>query len=172
MPKVQRKRENVVGGTERGRSVSGVLGHRRNKRIKTTTREDFASGYEFRVWTDAKRRGLRIEYEPLTFDYERRIAGGRCQGCGSGVVVKRARYTPDFRVGGRFLIETKGKFDSASRSRMDDFVRSRPNVKVAMLFGADNWTTKARKQRYTDWCEQRGITCAVGDSIPEGWVTE
>jgi hypothetical protein len=152
--------------------VSGVLGSRGNKQLKLSKKGDFASGYEFRVWSDAKRRGLRIEYEPTTFDYERRIKGGRCADCGSGVVVKRARYTPDFRIGGKLLVETKGKFDASTRQRMDDFVRSRPDVQVHFLFGSDNWTTRKHLQRYTEWCGERGIRAAVGDRIPEGWINE
>lgn len=154
------------------KSGSRPLRHKKNRGPQPKKKEDFASGYEYRVWQDARRRGLKIEYEPFTFDYERRIKGGRCGDCGSSITFKRARYTPDFRVNGRLLIETKGKFDAAARQRMDDFVRSRPDIPVYILFGADNWTTKRRTQRYTEWCGERGITCAVGDRLPESWVTK
>jgi hypothetical protein len=147
-----------------------VLGHRRNRKVKQEKREDFASGYEFRVWTDIKKRGVRVEYEPLTFEYERRASGGRCKDCGSRNIIKVARYTPDFRLNGYFLVETKGKYDASARSRMDDFVRSRPDIPVAMLFGADNWTTRTKTERYSGWCTKRGITFAVGDRIPESWI--
>jgi hypothetical protein len=158
------------GGSAPG-GVPRMLGPRGSE-YKKLSREDFASGYEYKVYRDSVDRGLRIEYEPVTLDYERRIKGGRCGDCGSRNITKRARYTPDFRIGGKFLIETKGKFDSAARQRMDDFILSRPDVKVAILFGYDNWTTRKHLQRYTEWCAERGITAAVGDRIPEGWVIE
>lgn len=130
----------------------------------------FASKFEKRIYDNARKRRIRIQYEPETFVYERRIRGAHCQDCSSRNVVKRSRYTPDFRTSPRFLIEAKGKFDASARSRMEDFVRSRPDVQIRFLFGADNWTTKRHVQRYTDWCRERGITCAVGDRIPETWV--
>jgi len=35
----------------------------------------------------------------------------------------------------------------------------------------DNWLTAGKKERYTDWARKLGIECAVGEDIPEDWLT-
>ena len=37
------------------------------------------------------------------------------------------------------------------------------------LFMQDNFLTKSRKKKYSTWCEQQGITYAIG-SIPKEWT--
>lgn len=134
--------------------------------------EGFASKYEQAVYHDALGRGFEVRYEPRTFQFYRRIRGGKCRDCGSRETTKLARYTPDFGLGGGVYVETKGKFDSSARSKQEDFTASRPDVDVRWLFAADNWTTKKHIRRYSDWCKERGVTYAVGKEIPQEWFEE
>jgi hypothetical protein len=46
-----------------------------------------------------------------------------------------------------------------------------PTLKYALLFQRDNWMTKDKKGRYSDWAIKHGIPYAVGiDNMPKEWV--
>lgn len=130
------------------------------------------SGLENKIYYNALKRGIKVEYEPETFVYERGIVGGKCRNCGSRDVARIARYTPDFRIHDGVYIEAKGKFDAATRGKMEDFIRSRPDVSIRFIFGRDNWCTGKHKRRYSDWCSERGLKWHVGEEIPDEWVNE
>jgi hypothetical protein len=156
------------------RKVRGPRRHRGKEKVigRHQGPEGFASKYEQKVYHDAKKRNVPVRYEPAAFFYERRGRGAYCRSCGSREVVKRAKYTPDFGIGGAVFIETKGKFDASTRSKHEDFKASRPDVDLRFIFAADNWVTKKHARRYSDWCRERGIKYAVGQEIPEEWVEE
>lgn len=144
----------------------------RLSRVRRRRGPDLKSGLENKIYYNALKRGIKLEYEPETFEYERRVVGGKCRDCASRNVARRARYTPDFRIDGPVYIEAKGKLDAATRGKMDDFIRSRPDVNLRFIFGRDNWCTKKHQRRYSDWCNERGIKWHVGEEIPEDWVPQ
>lgn len=164
MPNVQRKGVRVQKRTKR-RHKDGHLSN-----VRRSRHPNLKSGLENKIYYDAIKRGIKVEYEPETFEYERRVVGGKCRSCASRDVARRARYTPDFRLDDGSFIEAKGKFDAATRGKMEDFIRSRPDVPIRFIFGRDNWCTKKRVRRYSDWCNERGIKWHVGEEIPDEWV--
>lgn len=133
----------------------------------------FRSKFEGRVWANARKKGWKIEYEPDTIGFLSSVVGGACGACGSSEVVKKVKYTPDFKLCGWIYVESKGKFDSKARSRLSDFLDTHgARYDIRILFQRDNWTTKRHRERYSDWCERKGVKYAVGEEIPEEWYKE
>jgi len=92
---------------------------------------------------------------------------------------RKATYTPDFTVRHSdgtiaFVVESKGNFTEADRKKMALIRTQYPVLDVRILFQSDNKLSKSSHTRYSDWCEKRGIKCAVSRSgaIPLEWVEE
>lgn len=132
---------------------------------------NFLSGLERRIFAELEKAKVKVRYEPETFQYKKKTIRTYCNVCGTKDTYKLARYTPDFRIGKDIYIETKGRFTSSNRSSTLDFLRSHPDFDLRFLFGADNYTTSNRGDRYSDWCTKHGITYAVKE-IPEEWLED
>jgi hypothetical protein len=52
----------------------------------------------------------------------------------------------------------------------EQHVIDKPGIRFYLLFMRDNWLTKNKRKRYTDWASEHEINSAVGESIPEEWV--
>ena len=107
---------------------------------------------------DAK--GVTYSYETETFPIVLEQPG-YCRDCGSRSIARHSRYTPDFFFP-VWVVEAKGKFTGRDRKRVLALVRSIPDRRFAMVFQRDNWLTKKKVSRYTDWCLDKGIPCSVG----------
>jgi DNA-directed RNA polymerase subunit RPC12/RpoP len=93
-----------------------------------------------------------------------------CANCGHNVILKERNYTPDVVLGNGVVVEIKGKFTGEMRTKMLAVRRCNPDLDIRMLFQADNWLTRKKKQRYSDWCERNGFTYHVGEQVPSDWV--
>ena len=80
-------------------------------------------------------------------------------------------YTPDF-IMGSMIVEAKGRFTSVDRTKMAQVVKENPNLDIRMLFMRDQWCTKTKKQKYSDWCDTHNIKFAFGISLPKEWLKE
>lgn len=134
------------------------------------TKPTFASRFEETIYGQLTRAGLQPEYEPDTLDYHRRTRQTYCGDCGSKKTYKKARYTPDFKIG-KFYIEAKGYFKPEKRAAMEDFLRSNPSVDLRFVFGADNWLTSKRHSKYSDWAKSLKVKYAI-KTVPETWIKE
>jgi hypothetical protein len=101
--------------------------------------------------------------------YQQRVRGAKCIGCGSAVITRTARYTPDYKLENGTYVEAKGKFTSSNRTRLEGFKASRPDITVRLLFQRDNYLTKKHKHTYTEWARSHGFECAVGEQLPTEW---
>lgn len=128
------------------------------------------SGFEKRIRDELDAAGVAYEYESQTFPLFIPVTGYVCTACGeSKWLMRKAKYTPDFFFGKNTLIvEAKGKFTAKDRKIALAFKKYFPQWDYRMVFMRDNWLTKAKKKRYTDWCRDNNIPSAVG-SIPEEW---
>ena len=114
--------------------------------------------------------GVTFWYEPLRIKYQ-----------------TEAKYTPDFviykgklkkpkkpltasELKDTILIETKGYFKPEDRRKMKYVKRSNPDLDIRMVFQRDNYLTKSKKKKYSDWAEQHGFIYAVG-TIPKDWYS-
>lgn len=111
------------------------------------------SGFESKVSKMLASKKVKFSYESMTIPY----------------VVERI-YKPDFVIeGSDFVIETKGYFTSADRSKLLAVKRQNPDKDIRLWFQRDNWTTSKKKQKYSDWAEKNGFKWHVGDSFPLKW---
>lgn len=81
-------------------------------------------------------------------------------------------YIPDFQLPNGIYVEAKGLFDRDSRKKMLLVTQQHPKKDIRMLFMRDNTISKKSKTKYTDWCKENGIKCAVSKDghVPEEWL--
>ena len=111
----------------------------------------YRSGFEKTIANLFKEARVRFKYEPDRIPY----------------TISRT-YTPDFKIG-KIYIEAKGFFKSSDRTKMKLVKEQHPHLDIRMWFMADNWMTKAKKQRYTDWAFKNGFPYHVGKDFPHHW---
>lgn len=129
------------------------------------------SGYEYKIrdWLDEQ--SIDYEYEKLVLEYTSTVRGGICTECGGKKVGKKRKYTPDFVITrsdySELIVEAKGRFTSADRSKMRDVRKAHPNRDIRMLF--QNRYGKA-KQDCIAWCEKNSFDYAFGIEVPSTWL--
>lgn len=77
-------------------------------------------------------------------------------------------YKPDFKIGDIF-IECKGVLDAIERRKLLAIKRCNPDIDLRIWFMRDNWITKAKKSKYSDWAKKNGFPCHVGLTFPKHW---
>ena len=126
------------------------------KKKKQSNIWPYRSKYERDVCGDLDARKVKYDYEPTVLLYE--------------VPARMHKYTPDVVLDNGIIVELKGKFTAADRKKMVLVIEQNPDLDIRMLFMRNNTLTKISKTRYTDWCDKRGIKCAVGREIPKEWI--
>ena len=79
-----------------------------------------------------------------------------------------AAYTPDFRIEDIF-VETKGHFSALDRKKMKAVKKCNPDRDIRLWFQRDNFLTKAKKDRYSDWASKNGFEYHIGIDFPYHW---
>lgn len=120
---------------------------------RSKSKNNLRSGFEGTIEETLKEHNVTYQYEPIKIPY-----------------VTEAMYLPDFVVGTVYL-EVKGYFDPAARRKMREVKRSNPTLDIRLVFQRDNFTTKAKKQKYSDWAKKHGFQYAIGD-VPTEWLKE
>ena len=126
-----------------------------NPKYRSRRKGRFKSVFEFAVFTAVKPYVKEILYEPEKLTY-----------------VVEATYTPDFLVttksGKTFFLETKGWFDTASRTKMAWVKQAHPELDIRILFMKNSKKSIAAN---TKWAIAHGYKHAV-EKIPEEWLLE
>ncbi len=151
---------------------------KRSKRPNRYARiTDYRSGFEKQIRGDLDSRSVTYQYEQHKFKLHIPAIGHFCPQCSEKRILRVTHYIPDFLLlppglvtGSLTFVEAKGKLDARSRRAITAFITQYPQHKLYLLFQRDNWMTKTRKRRYTDWCRENGIQCAVGTTIPDSWI--
>lgn len=117
------------------------------------------SGLEDKVRKVLNNKKVKFLYEPYSLSY-----------------VIEAWYTPDFvltkKDGTDLIIETKGFFKPSDRRKMTAIKAAHPELDIRIVFQRDNYLTKSKKAKYTDWAKKNGFPCHVGEEIPDSWLSE
>jgi len=130
----------------------------RNARRKTVLAgTPYKSIYEFDAAAQLEAAGIKFEYEREPIIYVQ-------------PAVTR-KYNPDFFLPNNIIIETKGKWTLEDRKKMVNVIEQNPKLDIRMLFQFDNKLNRNAKQRYSEWCDKRGIKYAIGQ-IPDEWIEE
>lgn len=84
-----------------------------------------------------------------------------------------AHYLPDFILTKQaIIIETKGAFDSADRTKMIRVKAAHPDLDIRFLFSNPNTRIgKLSKTTYAMWCERQGFPFAKGGTPPLEWLS-
>lgn len=121
--------------------------------MKTVGRK-YRSNYESEI---AKNSGRRVKYETLKIEW---------------TPPKRV-YTPDFILPNKIIVEAKGRFTSADRTKMKCVIKQHPELDIRMLFmNANVKLSKKSKTTYGMWCDRHNIKWAEGTQIPQEWLNE
>ena len=113
----------------------------------------------------------KLTEDKIKFDYEsRKIKYKKYD------TIPTCTYTPDFPLvkkdGSLMYLETKGRFLSADRSKHLRVKKEHPDLDIRFVFQYDNWLTKTKTSKYSDWCIKKGFKYTVGTSIPKEWMEE
>ena len=116
------------------------------------TTPKFRSGFEKKVYEEAHGK-LDFEPEDAHLHY-----------------VKPSYYIPDFRLPNGVLVECKGRFTSADRTKMLRVRDQNPDRDIRLLFQrANNRLTKSKNSiTYWQWADRHGFPWSEG-TIPEDW---
>jgi len=128
------------------------------------------SKFEARIARQLTANKIEYRYEPFSLAYYVAVPNYKCLQCDSSLIIKPRKYIPDFVIG-NMIIEAKGIFDSAERTKARSLNIQLVEWDFRMVFMYDNWITKKHKSKYSDWCEKNGITYAIG-KIPKAWFKD
>lgn len=110
------------------------------------------SGFEDRVSELLRKARVPFSFESETLEY---------------TVTKK--YIPDFIViknKKKIYVECKGWFKPSDRTKMLSVKKNNPKCDIRFWFQADNYLTKAKKVRYSDWAIKHGFEYHVGEDLP------
>tara|TARA_B100001057_G_scaffold35947_1_gene32526 strand:+ start:7571 stop:8011 length:441 start_codon:yes stop_codon:yes gene_type:complete len=132
-----------------------------SKRRRHAIALGFRSGLEETISNQIKDAGLAVSYEEDKINY---------------VWPERSSvYTPDFKlpkVGGFFLVETKGRFSVDDRQKHLLIKQQHPHIDIRFVFSNQNQRIyKNSPTRYCDWCDKHGFLYAH-KRIPDEWLQE
>lgn len=119
----------------------------------------FRSGFEKRIWDNAKKSKKQLDYEPqhpkihYTIPY---------------------RYIPDFVLPNGIVVEAKGYLRPRDRTKMRKVKEQNPHLDIRLLFqNANQRLTKSKNsEMYWQWAERLGFIWDEGDKIPLEWWQE
>lgn len=129
----------------------------------------YRSGAEESVAETLTTSGIGFGYETIKLEYEKSIRRGKCKDCNGKKVVKLATYTPDFILDNGKIIEYKGRLTTADRSKLIAVQKANPDIRIYLLFGADNKLAKNNNKRYSQWATEHGFDYAIG-TPPRLWL--
>lgn len=133
------------------------------------SKNKYRSRFEADFARDLEQRGIEYEYEKEILEYFFKKKG-KCLKCGGKNVVVQHNYNPDFKIG-RLYIETKGRLTSTDRSKMKAVKLCNPELDIRFVFQYDNWCTKLKRERYSDWCTKHGYLYAF-KTLPVEWCSD
>lgn len=121
------------------------------KRIDKSVRSNF----EAHIKQNLIKAGVAFEYEAVSYLY-----------------TITHKYTPDFILSNGVIIEAKGLFLPEDRTKHLRIKKEHPELDIRFVFQKDQWLTKSKKTKYSDWCKKNGFMYHIGDSIPLAWIEE
>ena len=140
-------------------------------RSKTSPKSPFRSKFEQQVGEYLDKKGIKYDYESISFEYEEplRRNRARCGDCGSTDLRRVGWYTPDFVLCNGYIIESKGRFTASDRRKMKAVIEAHPDEQIVMLFMRDNKIHKNSRTHYSDWCMENNIDFAIKEPKEE-WL--
>ena len=130
----------------------------KKKRLKNSATSNYRSGLEEHIAKQLEDMGVEFEYETLTVRYKK--------------PEQESRYTPDFILPNKIIIESKGAFVTSDRKKHRLIKEQHPELDIRFVFSNPNTRIgKKSKTTYAAWCERYGFQYAT-KSIPNDWINE
>lgn len=118
----------------------------------------YRSGLEEAIADDLTSKGVRFSFEKLKISYVK--------------PEKTSRYTPDFELENKIIIETKGRFLTADRQKHLLIKAQHPDKDIRFVFSNPNSRISKQSQTtYADWCDKYGFQYAA-KRVPDAWINE
>jgi hypothetical protein len=118
----------------------------------------YRSGLEEKIAADLKNAGIDAKFEAVTIKYTKPS--------------KVHRYTPDFILPNGIIIETKGRFVTADRTKHRLLREQYPHLDIRFVFSrSKDVIGKKSTTTYALWCQRLSILFA-DRSIPDAWLRE
>jgi len=70
------------------------------------------------------------------------------------------------KYGNKIYIEAKGRFTSSDRTKMLRVKELHPDKDIRLVFMQDNYLTKRKIKRYTEWATDNGFINSVFPKLP------
>lgn len=116
----------------------------------------YRSGLEESIQRQLTEAGITARYEPGRIEY----------------AAAPKHYTPDFVLPNGIVLETKGYFLPADRTKHIAIKKQHPGIDLRFIFQNPNARlSKASHTTYAVWCEKNGFLYA-SKRIPEAWLNE
>ena len=116
----------------------------------------YRSGLEEKIQTQLAEAKIKAQYEPGRIPY----------------TVAPKTYTPDFVLPNGIVIETKGHFLPADRTKHLAIKAQYPNIDLRFIFqNPKQRLNKTSRTTYEAWCIQHGFIYAA-KWIPQTWLDE
>ena len=116
----------------------------------------YRSGLEEKIQTQLAEAKIKAQYEPGRIPY----------------TVAPKTYTPDFILPNGIVIETKGYFLPADRTKHLAIKAQHPNIDLRFVFqNPKQRLNKTSRTTYEAWCVQHGFIYAA-KWIPQTWLDE
>lgn len=123
--------------------------------MATSKPKKYRSTLEHNIALHLEKVGAKFQYESIRLPYIRKCA-----------------YTPDFILWNGIIVEAKGWFRSADRSKLVLVKKASPWIDIRLVFQrASNRLNKHTKTTYAEWATKNGFPFAEG-RIPEDWLKE
>ena len=125
------------------------------KRLKAWGK--YRSGLEKRIGDTLKALGIKFKYEAVKISYTKPATPHK--------------YTPDFILPNKIIIEAKGIFSSSDRKKHLLVKEQHPDLDIRFVFSnSRNKLYKGSKSTYADWCNRHGFLFADKE-IPKEWLS-
>lgn len=130
----------------------------RRKKPPPPKQPKFKSKFEQLVYNSLINRKVEARYEPDKLEYT--------------IPAKVHKYTPDFKIGDKVYIESKGFFKYTDREKMLLIKEAYPDYKFYLCFqNAFVKLYKGSKTTYGDWATKNGFEwCHMPKGIPNEWT--
>lgn len=114
-------------------------------------RSTFRSGFELNFAKDLKSRGIEYKYEEGLIHYQ-----------------QQRYYKPDFILDNGIVIETKGYFYSADRTKHRLIKKQHPDLDIRFVFMNPDSKGENSKLTNAQWCDKFGFKYAKL-TLPKEW---
>lgn len=126
---------------------------KKNRGVKV--KRKLRSGLEDRIAAQLDEAGVKYGYEKTKIPY-----------------VIEHNYTPDFQLENGIIVEGKGLFDSADRTKHLTVKKLHPELDIRFVFSRSaSPLYKGSKSTYASWCAKHGFQYA-DKLIPATWLEE